>query len=557
MKRSTLMAIVLVVAVALAGCGLTLGAKGLPAANPAAASVEPTTSAVSSASYQAAAPTASAAVAVVDVNSAVAALETAFQQIYANVTESVVQIQVVAQASSGAFSPFGQNNGRQQGLGSGFVWDKNGNIVTNNHVIENATSITVLFSDGSTAPAKVVGADSQTDLAVIKVDVAAAKLKPVTVGDSTKIKVGQFAIAIGNPYGEQNTMTTGIISAIGRFLPVDSTSVSGSYTIPDVIQTDAAINPGNSGGVLLDINGSVIGVTSAIESNSGSSAGIGFAIPTEVVRRVVPALISTGKFEHPYLGISGTSLTTDLAKAMDLNDAQRGALVASVTANGPAAQAGLQGSTKTVTINGGQAEVGGDVITAINGEKIETFNDLVAYLALSTKVGEKVDVTILRNGKQQTVSVTLGSRPTTSPQATTSQNSNPFQNAPNQGQGNTSGSAYLGISGTTLTQGIAQAMNLPTNQTGVLVQQVQPGSPAASAGLRASSKSATVNGQTVQVGGDVIVALGRQQITSMQDLTSLLAQMQPGQRTTLTVLRDGQQTRLSVTLGEVAATTTP
>jgi serine protease Do len=304
--------------------------------------------------------------------------------------------------------------GQQTALGSGFVWDTAGHIVTNNHVVDGATQISVTFADGTTASAKLVGADPDSDLAVIQVSVPASQLHPVQVGDSTQVKVGQFAIAIGNPYGEQNTMTTGIISALGRSLPVEnpvSVTQGGTYSIPDVIQTDASINPGNSGGVLLNSDGQVIGVTAAIESPNGTSAGIGFAIPSAIVQRVIPALIKTGHYDHPYLGISGTTLKPGAAQAMNLKSDQRGALVISVTPNGPSAKAGVQGGNSQTTVNGLQAQIGGDVITAIDNQPVKSFDDIVAYLARSTNVNQTVTLTILRNGKEQTIKVILSARP--------------------------------------------------------------------------------------------------------------------------------------------------
>jgi S1-C subfamily serine protease len=225
--------------------------------------------------------------------------------------------------------------------------------------------------------------------------------------------VGEIAIAIGNPYGFEGSMTVGNVSGLGRDLPtstVDQTS-GAAYSIPDVIQTDASINPGNSGGVLVDDLGQVIGVTSALESASGSSSGIGFAIPSQIVSKVVPALISSGKYEHPYLGISGTDMTPDIAQAMNLPADTRGALVEQVTSGGPADRAGLIASTSTVTINGFQGTVGGDVITAIDGHDINSMSDLIAYLAISTQVGQTVSLTVLRGGQTQTVQLTLGTRP--------------------------------------------------------------------------------------------------------------------------------------------------
>jgi S1-C subfamily serine protease len=353
-----------------------------------------------------------------------ASMDAAFEQIYNQVSPSVVTINVVQrQAVDNSFAPFFgippsqlPQYQYQQALGSGFVWDMQGDIVTNNHVISGASQISVTFADGTTVPGKVIGADPSGDLAVVKVSAPASELHPVQMGDSTTLKVGQLAIAIGNPFGEQNTMTTGIISALGRSLPANPNSQGATYAIPDVIQTDAPINPGNSGGVLLNDQGQVVGVTFQIESQSGSSAGIGFAIPSVIVKQIVPSLIATGHYEHPYLGISGSSLDSALAQAMGLPANQRGALVVSVTPGSPADQAGLQASTRQVTIDGQPALVGGDVITAIDGQPVRRFGDMVAYLARSTKVGQTVTLTILRNGSTETVKVTLAARPSSSAQ---------------------------------------------------------------------------------------------------------------------------------------------
>jgi serine protease Do len=353
-----------------------------------------------------------------------ASMGAAFEQIYKQVSPSVVTINVVQrQAVNNSYAPFfGIPPSQlpqyqfQQALGSGFVWDMQGDIVTNNHVISGASQISVTFADGTSIPGKVIGSDPSGDLAVVKVNAPASELHPVQMGDSTALQVGQLAIAIGNPFGEQNTMTTGIISALGRSLPANPNSQGATYTIPDVIQTDAPINPGNSGGVLLNDQGQVVGVTFQIESQSGSSAGIGFAIPSAIVKQIVPSLIATGHYEHPYLGISGNSLDPSLAQAMGLDANQRGALVVSVAPGSPAETAGLQESTRQVTIDGQPALVGGDVITTINGQPVQNFSDMVAYLARSTKVGQTVTLTILRHGTSQTVKVTLAARPSSSAQ---------------------------------------------------------------------------------------------------------------------------------------------
>ncbi|MFM8322930.1 MAG: S1C family serine protease [Chloroflexota bacterium] len=347
-----------------------------------------------------------------------AAYQGTLETLYTAVSPSVVNISVVKQVSAAQGDPSqqmpgfpffglpqgdGQNQGPEQfqgGLGSGFVWDAQGHIVTNNHVVEGADKIEVTFSDGTTVPAELVAADPDSDLAVIKVDAAADLLRPVQLADSAQVKVGQMAIAIGNPYGLEGTMTSGIVSAVGRSMPAQE-NAARAYTIPDIIQTDAPINPGNSGGVLVDVSGQVIGVTTAIQSTSGSNAGIGFAVPSGIVKNVVPALISTGKYVHTWLGISGASLTRDVALAMDLDGAQRGALVGEVMPGSPAEKAGLRGSEQQVTMDGAQALVGGDVITAIDGQPVRGMDDVIAYLTRSTQVGQTVSLTILRSGKQQ------------------------------------------------------------------------------------------------------------------------------------------------------------
>jgi S1-C subfamily serine protease len=407
--------------------------------------------------------------------------------------------------------------------------------VTNNHVVSGADKIEVTFSDGSTVPATLVGADPDSDLAVLKVDMSADKLHPVQMADSKSIQVGQLAIAIGNPFGLEGSMTTGIISALGRSLPADETAVQ-AYTIPDIIQTDAPINPGNSGGILVDAQGQVLGVTSAIESPVRANAGVGFAIPSAIVNNVVPALIKDGKYAHSWLGISGTSLTPDLAKAMNLDVSQRGALVEEVLPNSPAEKAGLQGSNQQTTINGQNVNVGGDVITAIDNQPVLQMDDLIAYLAGSTKVDQKVSLTILRDGKQQNVDVTLAARPSAEEQA----NANP--QAPTQG-------IHLGIQGLTIDPSIAQAMNLPNGTQGVLIEQVQPGSLADTAGLQAGSKTVTINGQDMVVGGDIITAVNGQSIASVDELRASLEQVPTDHPLTLTILRDGKESQVEVQPG--------
>jgi S1-C subfamily serine protease len=348
----------------------------------------------------------------------VQALQSTYEDIYQQVNPSVVNIQISAKQPLG-FAQSGQTAQSQPvpvAEGSGFVWDTSGHIVTNNHVIDGADLITVTFADGTTAPAKLVGTDPNSDLAVIQVNVAASELTPVKVANSADVTVGQLTVAIGNPYGLAGSMTTGIVSAISRSISVGAgnnnqngqTPSTPNFSIPDVIQTDAAINPGNSGGVLLDMNGNLIGVPSQIESASGSNSGVGFAIPSDIVSKVVPQLISKGSYAHSWLGISGTTVTPNLVSLLGLKEGQQGVLVATVVPNGPAANAKLVASSTDANGN----PVGGDIITGIDGQKITHFEDLVSYLFNNTQPGQVVTLTILRNGQEQQVKVTLGTQPT-------------------------------------------------------------------------------------------------------------------------------------------------
>jgi 2-alkenal reductase len=331
--------------------------------------------------------------------------------IYERVNPSVVNVVVTVDnvANSNNFSDLFPN----QGQGSGFVVDRRGYIVTNNHVVEEADEVSVTFYDGTIVEAEVVGADRDSDLAVLRVEVPEESLRPIVWGDSDELKVGQRAIAIGNPFGLDGTLTSGIISALGRSLPTEN----GQFRIPEIIQTDAAINPGNSGGPLLNSQGEVVGVNTAIvprrEGLGGerSFLGVGFAVPANLVKRVVPSLIENGKYQHPWIGFSGNSVTPEIAKEMNLSQAT-GALVVQVLSGSPADQAGLRGGTREIVFdNGLDTTIGGDVIIAIEDEVIHTFDDLISFLSRRGVVGETVTLTIIRDGKEQTVDLILGPRP--------------------------------------------------------------------------------------------------------------------------------------------------
>lgn len=295
----------------------------------------------------------------------------------------------------------------QQGEGSGFIWDTQGHIVTNHHVIKDASIIEVTFADSTVVEAELVGTDPHSDLAILQVDASAIELHPVTLGDSDALLVGQFAIAIGNPFGQVGTMTRGIISALGRtFRASDS-----QFSITEMIQTDASINPGNSGGPLLDSQGQVIGINTLILSQTGSSAGVGFAIPINTAKKVVPDLIETGKHEYALLGVTGTDLSPSVARAMILPAGTRGALITKVSPNGPAAQADLQGSTTQVEVNGMPTSVGGDIIVAIDGVSMTKMADVLDFLVNEVEPNQEVILTILRDGQRINIDVKLGTRP--------------------------------------------------------------------------------------------------------------------------------------------------
>ena len=333
-------------------------------------------------------------------------------------------------------------------------------------------------------------------------------------------------------------MTVGFVSALGRSLPVASSNMRApAYTIPDIIQTDAPINPGNSGGVLVDDGGRVIGVPTAIESPVQANAGSSFAVPSAIVRKVVPVLIRDGHFEHAWLGISGNSLTSELAQVMELPDDQHGALVVEVVDDSPASKAGLRGSTHDANVNGQEVRAGGDLVVAINGQPVGEFDDLVTYLVRSTSVGETITLTILREGAEETVEVTLAARP---------QDEEPSQ--PEAAAGFSGG--WLGIRRLSLGPEIAKEMGIAIDLQGVLVEEVVQDSPADSAGLLGGNTQSDINGRTVLVGGDIILSFESEPVARMEDLGALVREAQPGQEVTITLLREGREVSVEVILGE-------
>ncbi len=323
--------------------------------------------------------------------------------LYERVNPAVVYIEVLLEQGGGV---------RPLGSGSGFIVDREGHIVTNSHVVENADALQVTFYDGTvTHGAEVVGRDSYSDIAVIKVDVPSERLRPLELGDSDELKVGQRVVAIGNPFGLQGTMTAGVVSAVGRTL-TSQILQGGAFSNPEIIQTDASINPGNSGGPLLDSRGRVVGVNTAIRSATGLNAGVGFAVPVNTVKRIMPDLIEKGAYDYPYLGITSDRnfAVAELAEPLGLS-VDHGVLVAEVQPGTAAAEAGLQGGDREVEVMGQSLVAGGDIIIAIDGEELWTFDDLVAYLVSDTEVGQEVTLTVIRGEEQMEVSVTLGKRP--------------------------------------------------------------------------------------------------------------------------------------------------
>jgi len=290
-------------------------------------------------------------------------------------------------------------------VGSGFVFDKKGHIITNAHVIEDSTKTVVTFLDGRSYNAQIIGVDKYTDIGVIKVNADLKLLHPLSLGDSSNLQVGEPITAIGNPFGLSGSMTSGIISQMGRLLP------SGSgYSIPDVIQTDAAINPGNSGGPLLNMRGDIVGINTAIQSSTGEFTGVGFAIPSQTVAKIVPTLISEGEYKHPWIGISGRDINPDMANVLGLKDAL-GFLIITVVEDSPASDAGLIGSNKTIEVEGKDYPVGGDIILAVDGIDVRKIDDILIHLQRVKTVGDEMDLEILRDDRTTNVTIILQERP--------------------------------------------------------------------------------------------------------------------------------------------------
>ena len=306
--------------------------------------------------------------------------------------ESIVQVSVLRGESDG-------------GMGSGFVYSDEGYVITNQHVVQDAEKVMITFLDGEAYIGNVVGSDRDLDIAVVKVQPTNTYLQPIKIGDSSKLKVGEKIAAIGNPFGLSGSMTSGIVSQMGRLLPQES-----GYSIPDVIQTDAAINPGNSGGPLINMKGEVVGINTAIQSATGEFSGIGFAVPSNTVKKVVPVLIEKGEFSHPWMGISGTDVDPELAEVRDLKSS-KGFLIVSVIEGSPAEAAGLLGVTETEEIDGREFALDGDIILSIDGETVRKISDILVHLQREKSVGDEMILTVNRNGEMLELTMVLEERP--------------------------------------------------------------------------------------------------------------------------------------------------
>ena len=463
--------------------------------------------------------------------------DTLLPKLFDRVKNSVVQITVSDQ------------DPRSSALGSGFVFDTDGHIITNDHVVRsrshndtNPNNVTVTFLDERSFKAKIVGSDPFSDLAVIQIDDPKNQtMVPLVLSNSSDVKIGEHVIAIGNPFGLSGSMTEGIVSGLGRVIPSqnpegpqgpDIVPDEGaplvpptSFSIPEIIQTDAAINPGNSGGPLLNLRGQVIGINSAIFSLTGEYSGVGFAIPASTLQRVVPILISEHTYKHPWIGISGVDVNEQIASVMKLNSS-KGFLVIDTSPGGPAAKAGIQGGNKMVDINGRKTNLFGDVIVKIDNQNVSKIDDILVYLEQQKKVGQGVNLTVVRDGKLQTINVILAERPLRL-------NEEPL---------------WLGIDGIDMDQDIASQLNV-NQSTGILVVGIISDGPADKAGMEGGFRITDINGTSVELGGDIIISADKQPIDNLRDMSTYIANNKiDGDTMSLGVIRDGKPLEVQVTL---------
>ena len=524
-------------------------------------------------------------------------------ELFSKIQDSVVQITTTSRDIAGPIS---------SGLGSGFIYDKDGHIITNYHVVaiaslsglysnytsssNNNTDIIVTFHDGSAYNARVVGSDPFSDIAVLRVEnISESKLTPLSFGNSSQVKIGEQVIAIGNPFGLSGTLTVGVVSGLGRTIPSlaaeegpslprdnqgeqeqprlpripppfddlfpdipdlpfelpplipdqpQQQESSGAFSIPDIIQTDAAINPGNSGGPLLNMKGQAIGMNTAIFSATGVYAGVGFAIPSNTITKVVPSLIATGSYQHPWLGLIGIDITPDIAKALGLGlEDAKGFLVIGVNEGSPADKAGIRGGDKVANINGREIRLGGDIVLKIDNQDVRKIEDILTYLERYKHIGDTIQLTILRDGRPHTINITLTARP----ESTQLQQPQPQAEVQRPS---------LGISGINVTPAIAKAMNL-TQAAGFLVVDIIAEGPADKAGIRGGYVVANINGTEIELGGDVILRIDNITVNIIDDILSYLNTKKVGDTVQLTILSDGKVENVSVQLGPSLAVAGP
>ena len=438
-------------------------------------------------------------------------------------------------------------------LGSGFVYDKEGHIITNYHVVAGAKNNTVFvtFLDGVSYEANITNFDPYSDVAIIKLvnldknkDVL-SKLVPLELGNSSNLRIGEKVAAVGNPFGLSGSLTDGIVSGLGRLIPSNSEpfsppqpfddqnnqqSTTNRFSIPNIIQTDAAINPGNSGGPLLNMKGQVVGINSAIFSNTGAYAGVGFAIPSNLLIKIIPTLLEGKTYEHPYMGINGVDVTPNIAKLMNLSQSS-GFLVVNVTKDSPASLAGIKEGNVTFQINGNPVKLGGDVIVKIDNNTVRKVDDVLSYLETQKNVGDNVSLTVLRDGNNsKELDLTLTARP----QINASVNAS---------------TPTIGVLGLDVTPEIAKLMNL-TSTKGFLITGVLDQSPATKAGLRGGYIISEINGTQIELGGDVIIKIDKTNISNIQDIKSYLSKKSIGDTILVTIIRDGKSMTKNLTLTE-------
>ncbi|MPZ06702.1 MAG: PDZ domain-containing protein [Nitrososphaeraceae archaeon] len=467
-------------------------------------------------------------------------------QIFNKTENSVVQITSTSPISNSLVIRNGEQipqNG--VALGSGFVYDQDGHILTNYHVISDPNSVEVTFVDGDSYSAKIIGQDPYSDIAVLRItdDGFQKQIPPLKAANSSALQVGEQVIAIGNPFGLSGTLTSGVISQMGRVLPNDITG----YSISNIIQTDAAINPGNSGGPLLNTKGELVGVNTAIFSNTGVYSGVGFAIPSNMVQKVVSSLLKNGSYEHPYMGISGITVSPEISNATHLNDT-KGILVVDITANSPADKAGIRGGDVLTAVDGQDIRLGGDVIVAVDNQSVRAMEDLLSYLEEQKAVGDNIELSVIRDGKTQHIDMVLTARPNQEAE-------NMFQ--PNQDSKQQQQRPALGINGINMTPELAELMNLTQSQKGFLIEDIISGGPADKAEIRGGYKIANINGSEFKLGGDIVVGIDEADVSTIQDIQSYLDTKEVGDSVQIRVLRDGQEITVPLTLGNIQSEQAP